>query len=228
MEELATDLWIFDGEPVRFMSLPYSTRMTVVRLASGDLWVHSPIRLSAAIKARLKTLGPVRYLIAPNHLHHLFLAQWVEAYPETWVYGTDEVIKKRADIAFHGSLNDSGTWAWQDEIEQHIFSGSPFMQECVFFHRASATLIVADLVENFSGKDFNCCQRFAARCAGILAPNGKMPLDWRLSFIFAKGEARQHFKRIVAWKPRALIMAHGEIIRDGASDFLARSFKWLA
>ncbi len=74
------------------------------------------------------------------------------------------------------------------------------MEECVFYHRLSKTLIVTDLVENFSGQDFNYWQRFVAKGgAGILAPNGKMPLDWRLSFMFSKQEARKHLNKLLSW-----------------------------
>ena len=81
MEKLAQEIWIFNGEPVQFFGLPFSTRMTVVRLAGGYLWVHSPIRLSESITRQIDSLGSVKYLIAPNHLHHLFLSAWIAAYP---------------------------------------------------------------------------------------------------------------------------------------------------
>ncbi len=227
MQELASDIWIFEGNSVQFLGLPFTTRMTVVRLSGGELWVHSPIQLSEPVKEHVESLGCVKYLIAPNHLHHLFLPEWIAAYPDVEVYGTNEVIKKRSDISFHGSLNNQQAWAWRAEIEQELFSGSPLMEECVFFHKNSATLIVTDLVENFSGRDFNYWQRLVAKGVGILAPNGKTPLDWRLSFIFGKQDARQHLDRLISWCPQILVMSHGEIVKENAKEFLARSFKWL-
>ncbi|MDF2179888.1 DUF4336 domain-containing protein [Aliiglaciecola sp. CAU 1673] len=227
MEELARNIWIYDGESVPFFCLPYSTRMTVVRLSSGELWVHSPIRLTSAIKVQLESLGKVTYLIAPNQLHHLFLPDWQTAYPSAQAYGTDEVIKKRTDIDFSGSLNASCSWPWQGEIEQLLFSGSPAMQECVFFHKDSKTLVVTDLVENFSGHEFNWWQKILAKGAGILAPKGKTPLDWRLSFIFGKTQARHHFEKMLSWQPKILVMAHGEVVKENTEAFLAKSFSWL-
>ncbi|GAK88042.1 hypothetical protein JCM19238_5652 [Vibrio ponticus] len=32
--------------------------------------------------------------MAPNHLHHLFIQQWQEQYPDALTYGTAQVIKK--------------------------------------------------------------------------------------------------------------------------------------
>jgi hypothetical protein len=201
--------------------------MTVVRLSSGDLWVHSPIKLSESITEQIESLGCVKYLIAPNNLHHLFLSAWIAAYPNAEVYGTREVIKKRSDISFHASLNNSKSYAWNPDIEQELFSGSPLMEECVFYHNSSSTLIVTDLIENFSGQDFNRFQRVVAKGVGILAPNGKMPLDWRLSFMLGKTDARKHLNRMLSWKPQVLVMAHGEIVIENADKFLQQSFKWL-
>lgn len=227
MEKLAHEIWIFDGEPVQFLGLPFSTRMTVIRLSSGELWVHSPIKLSESMTEKIDSLGSVKYLIAPNHLHHLFISEWIAVYPNAEVYGTNEVIKKRSDISFHASLNNSQDYAWGPDIEHELFSGSPLMEECVFFHNGSSTLIVTDLVENFSGQDFNYWQRIVAKGVGILSPNGKTPLDWRLSFMFGKAEARKHLNRLLSWNPRILVMAHGEIVNENAERFLQQSFKWL-
>lgn len=227
MEKLVQDIWIFNGNSVPFFGLPYSTRMTVVRLSSGELWVHSPIKLTPDIQNQIDELGAVKYLIAPNHLHHLFLPDWIGMYPNSEVFGTDEVIKKRQDISFNASLNSSSGWPWSDDIEQVLFSGSPLMQECVFFHKLSNVLIVTDLVENFSGQEFNYWQRLVAKGVGILAPNGKMPIDWRLSFMFGKADARKHLDRLLQWNPQVLVMSHGEIVRENAKEFLTKSFKWL-
>lgn len=227
MQSIAEDIWVFDGDAVPFLTVPFTTRMTIIRLSTGELWVHSPIKLSEEVKIQVEKLGVVKYLIAPNHLHHLFFLDWKLYYPDAVCYGTDEVIKKRADIKFNYSLNKEQDWAWSIDIDQVLFTGSSLMEECVFFHKSSATLIVTDLVENFTGDDFNGCQRVIAKGVGILAPNGKMPLDWRLSFMFSKSRARNHISVIYGWQPEVVIMSHGVIVDEGAGAFLKRSFSWL-
>lgn len=228
MLQEADQLWIFDGDAVPFMGLPYTTRMIVIRLPDGGLWVHSPIKLTDRIGEQLATLGPVRYLIAPNRLHHLFLSEWQSRYPEALCYGTPGVIRKRDDLNFRGPLDGDGPWPWAGTIDQVLFAGSPVMEECVFFHKPSRTLIVADLVENFPEQSFKPWQRIVARATGIMAPHGKMPLDWRLSFVFHKSRARRSFAVIMDWQPQRLVMAHGCIVRQDATRFLTRSFQWLA
>lgn len=227
MIEIADNLWVFDGEAVPFFTLPYTTRMTIVRLSDGGLWVHSPIKLTADIQQKVDKLGRVKYLIAPNHLHHLFLKDWQGAYPQAESFGTKEVQKKRQDIKFDGLFSSEGEVPWEEEIGQVLFTGSAAMEECVFFHKASHTLIVTDLIENFDPKSFPPFKRLIARFSGILAPNGKMPIDWRLSFMFHKKEAREHIKYILNWHPQTIVMAHGLIIKKEAESFLKQSFNWL-
>jgi hypothetical protein len=227
MQSIAENIWVFDGDAVSFFTLPFTTRMTIIRLSTGELWVHSPIKLNEEVKSQIAKLGVVKYIIAPNHLHHLFLANWKLSYPDASYYGTDEVIKKRTDIKFNHSLNQEQDWPWSIDIDQVLFTGSPLMEECVFFHKSSTVLIVTDLIENFTGDDFNCCQRVIAKGAGVIAPNGKMPLDWRLSFMFSKSRARAHMSVIYGWQPEVVIMSHGVIIEQDAKAFLKRSFSWL-
>jgi hypothetical protein len=52
------EIWTVDGPEVSFAGFAYPTRMTVVRLQGGALWVWSPIALTADITAALEALGP--------------------------------------------------------------------------------------------------------------------------------------------------------------------------
>ena len=71
------DLWTADGPDVRFLGLfPYPTRMAVIRLRNGDLWIWSPIALDDALAQDVAALGPGRHLVSPNKLHHLSLGAW--------------------------------------------------------------------------------------------------------------------------------------------------------
>lgn len=227
MQAIGEQIWIVDGEAVPFFSLPYTTRMTVVKLTSGKLWIHSPIRLTPALQLRIDALGEIECLIAPNHLHHLFVLDWQRAYPGARTYGTQQVINKRPDLRFDGVLDAQFVSPWLGEIDYLLFTGSKVMQEAVFFHRTSATLIVTDLIENFSPKAFGGWKMSLAKLAGVVAPHGKMPLDWRLSFLLHKREAKQHLDTMLSWQPKQIVMAHGERIVENASAFLQRSFRWL-
>ena len=85
LQPVATNVWVIDF-PLRVGGLHLGTRTTVVRLASGGLWLHSPGPLQPELVTTLSALGPVQALVAPNALHHLYLAQNVRAFPQATVY----------------------------------------------------------------------------------------------------------------------------------------------
>lgn len=227
MISFAPDIFVFDGPAVSFYGMPYTTRMTIVRLKNGKLWVHSPIELHDELITQVSALGEVAYLIAPNKLHHLFVAQWQARWPAASAWAAPGVAAKCQHLHFDADLTDKVPAEWQGEIEQCIFKGSPVMEEAVFFHKSSRTLILTDLIENFSPGHFKAWQRPIARITGILAPNGKTPLDWRLSFMKGRHKAKAAVAQFRRWQPEHLIVAHGECVHHKAMAFVERSFSWV-
>ena len=73
---MAENIWIVDGPAIEMSfgltKVPFSTRMTVVKLANGKLWCHSPIQPNQALLDSLDQLGEVAYLIGPNKLHYAY------------------------------------------------------------------------------------------------------------------------------------------------------------
>jgi len=98
LKSVGEAIWIADGPLVRFhylgMHLPFTTRMTLVRLRDGALWVHSPIALTPGLQREVEAVGPVRHLIAPNTFHYAFLTAWLTAYPGALSYGAPGVSKR--------------------------------------------------------------------------------------------------------------------------------------
>ena len=66
-----------------------------------------------------------------------------------------------------------------------------------------------------------------ARFTGILSPQGKTPVDWRLSFTFGKKETRKSLSIIMGWKPDNIVISHGECIWENGVEFLKKSFSWV-
>ena len=80
-------LWVAEA-PLRFYGIEVGTRMSVVRLSAGDLWLHSPSGLTERFRRDLDRLGPVRFVVCPNKLHHLFVEAYFSAYPASRVYAS--------------------------------------------------------------------------------------------------------------------------------------------
>jgi len=76
LKSIASNVWIADGGWIRFYGLPFPTRMTVIRLSNGDIWVHSPIADKEGLAEAVATLGPIRHLIAPNWIHYAWMPSW--------------------------------------------------------------------------------------------------------------------------------------------------------
>ncbi|MBV1797636.1 DUF4336 domain-containing protein [Siccirubricoccus sp. G192] len=229
LKQVHEALWVAEGENVSFFGIPYSTRSVIARLENGDLWVWSPVKLTADLRTEVDRLGSVRHLVSPNKLHHLYLQEWKAAYPEALLWGPQSTIKKRSDLSFREALKDSPPPEWLPDIDQAWFRGSFAMDEIVFLHRPSATVIVADLIQTFSDhflrKNWGLW-RFLARLDGLTQDQACAPLEWRLSFI-NRAPARRARDKALNWNCQRVIVAHGEWPRANGNAFLARSFRWL-
>lgn len=224
--EHAPDVWYVDGEDVDFYGFPYPTRMTVIRLAGDDLFVHSPIRWTQELDDFLKMFGKVRYIVSPNKIHHLFIGDWKARYPQAEMYASPGLAKKRMDLAFTATLTDEAPAAWSKEIDQAVLKGSFFMEEVAFFHKASRTMIVADMIERLDGARWPWWARIIGRLDGLMGEHGGMPREWRASFIKRK-QARADVRRMIDWNPARIIIAHGPIVESDGAAYLASSFHWL-
>jgi len=227
LKKLDTNIWISDGDAVSWYGMPYTTRMTIVKLRDERLWVHSPGKIIDEMMTEVKSLGQVSYLVSPNKIHHLFINDWINIFPNAISYSSPGLRDKRKDISFDKDLSDSPEKEWEEEIDQIIFKGSSVMEEVVFFHKKSETLILTDLIENFHPDHFSGYNKILAKITGIVSPNGKTPIDWRASFIFGKKEARKSLLKILSWKPKKIVISHGECIYSNATEFILKSFKWV-
>jgi hypothetical protein len=234
LKPIAEGLWVVDGPIVRMAALggsaPFTTRMTVVQLADGSLWCHSPIAPDGPLFDALDALGPVRHLISPNLLHYTHIAAWKQRYPKAVAWASPGVRKRaasqRIEVNFDADLQEDPAVAWGEVISALCFRGSRF-KEFVFFHHASATLILTDLIENFEPPKLTPAMRWIARLGGVLDPDGKTPLDMRLSFLGHRREARECFERMLAWRPRRVLLAHGRCYLENGEEELRRAFRWL-
>lgn len=220
------DLWIAEGPPVSFFGFPYPTRMAIVRLANGDLWVWSPIDVSDDLARAVDALGPVRYVVSPNKLHHLFLAAWVKRWPAAQLYASPGLAKKRPDLRFAAELGDEPESAWAQDVDQTIFRGSFAMEEVVFFHRSSRTALITDLVQKFEPSALHGWRRWVMRLDGMVGPDGSTPREWRLSF-WKRAAARRALHKTLAWNPERLVIAHGTCVHDNGREVLRRSLAWI-
>lgn len=235
LKPVAEDIWIADGSIVRMamygMHIPFTTRMTIVRLNNGDLWCHSPIELTQELKNEIDALGSVRHLISPNKIHYAHIKAWAEAYPEATAWASPGVRERAAEqkieVIFHANLGNEPPAEWANDLDQLLFQGSRFMEEVVFFHRKSSTLIITDLIENFEPEKISKRFNWLIKLFGCADPDGKAPLDFQTTFWGRKDLARSCLKRMLQWQPEKIILAHGRWYESNGTAELRRAFRWL-
>ena len=226
LEEIGPSLYVADGPVVSFYGFPYPTRMAVVRLSDGSAWVWSPVALSDEFFNSVEAIGPVRHIVSPNKIHHLFLAEWGERWPEARVYAPPGLAQKRPDLRFDAELGDDPDPAWKADIDQVIFRGSLAMEEVAFFHHASRTAIICDLIQRHPEATMTGWKGMLMRLDGLVGEHGSTPREWRASFL-RRGKARVAREKVLGWKPERLLIAHGECAQTGATSIIDKALGWM-
>ena len=135
------NIWCLDGDSVTMFTIPFQTRMTIIRQKNGDLWLHSTVAINESRINAVKTLGRVAHIIAPNNLHHLFVKDWFNSFPDAKIWVAPDLPKKLPNLEFYGILREKPESFWEDEIDQIFFQGSIILPEMIFFHKKSKTLV---------------------------------------------------------------------------------------
>jgi hypothetical protein len=223
LRELAGDLWVVE-RPQRFYGLEVGARMTVIRLADGSLLLHSPLALDAGLRRELDALGPVRFAVAPNRVHHLYAGNVAKAYPDARLWVGPGLERKRPDLVFVAVLGDDAPPEWRGQVDQVFFRGRPYENEVVFCHRASLTLILCDLAFNFGPGTALLTRLLMSliRSYGSFGPSKLDPL-----LIRDRPAARASLQRILDWDFDRVVVAHGDVLESGGREALRRGYAWL-
>lgn len=205
------------------MHLP--TRMSVVPVAPGKLALISPIPIDDALAKAIEALGQVEWLIAPNLLHHLYLRAAVTRYPRARVLAPPGLAKKEPALRIDATLEQELPPALARALQVVRIEGAPSVDEFVFFHRDSRTLVVTELVFNIvRPRGFVAhIVLFLVGCHGKLAQSRA----WRM-FVKNRAAARESVRRVMALPIRRLVVAHGDIVETDAAARLAHALRWLA
>lgn len=229
LKQRGTDLWTADGDagagvPRVFRKYDFSTRMTVIRLPDGGLFLHSPVRLDDRLRGELDGLGPVRAVVAPNKAHHLFVGDYRVPYPKARFYGALGLQTKRKDLAFFAMLGDEPMPEWRGAIEQRFFRGAPWLNEVVFFHPSSRTLLLTDLAFNVPvGKVWGIPFVFKLMGAeGVFGPHRF--IRWSIR---DGNAALRSLRKILEWDFDRIIVTHGDIVESGGPAKMKQAFKFI-
>lgn len=229
LREIDRNIWVGE-QPLKYLGLNVDTRMTVIRLTTGELIVISPIQLDNTTTHQLNEIGDVSYIIAPNLYHYLFASKFKAIYPKAKLWAAPGLESKRSELPIDKVISDDET-SILDEVEYLLFdgfrvfdlNGPALLNECVFFHQASHTLILTDTAFHFD-ESFPLTTQLVARVIG-----GYKKLSPSLLERFAtreKEKVKQSVQNVLAWDFRRVIMAHGSIIDNDAKRRFREGYEW--
>lgn len=237
LKKVSDNIWIADGDVINMamglgLKAPFTTRMTVVRLKNRGLWCHSPIAPCSKLLEAINQLGEVQHLVSPNKIHYAYISDWKAIYPHATTCASPNVRERaksqKITVKFDEDLTGTAPIVWEDDIDQLIFKGSRVMDEVVFFHRNSKTLLLTDLIENFEPQKVHSYPlKIMMKLAGIIHPGGRAPIDFRATFWGHKNLAKQSVEQILAWQPDKVIFAHGRWYKENAVEELKQAFRWV-
>ncbi|MBE9116972.1 DUF4336 domain-containing protein [Lusitaniella coriacea LEGE 07157] len=236
LREIDRDIWVAE-QPFNYLGLNVGTRMTVIRCANRELAVISPIQVDDAIVHQLNSLGTVCHIIAPNRFHYLFATHFKTVYPKATFWATSSLKAKNPELPIDRVLSNE-TNNILNGIECFLFegvkaltlSGVNSLDEWVFFHPESRTLVVTDIAFHFD-QSFPLISQFAARMLGsykTLSPSFLEKIATQ-----EKEKVKESVQKISTWDFDRVIMAHGTIVQtkgkpqfiEGYERFLGSSVK---
>lgn len=193
------------------MSLP--VRTVYVPLSEGKILISPGSRLS---RDHMKSLWHVSDLVAPNLMHGGGIVRAHKIYHKAKVWGAPGSRKVKPKIPWTNELSVKD-WPYQEELPMIQIEGIPRMRECVFVHKASGTLIVADLVFNLRRPRgfwswvilnlFGTYDRFAV---------SRLFMRW----VEGKEAFTQSMREIMKYDFDRIIMSHGSPVEKNGKNLL--------
>ncbi|TBU24279.1 hypothetical protein BD311DRAFT_766803 [Dichomitus squalens] len=232
IREVTKDVWTFSC-PFSVMNIfPVGGRSTAIKLRDGDVWILASTPLNGPTKAKIKELGPVRWIIGADMYHHLFLPEYKKEFPEARVIAV-EAAKARKEVVASGLKFDGAwgedpahtTYGFEDDIEHCYFSGF-HNKDVAFLHKPSRTLIQADLLFNFPARE----QYSLAGGTPFFSWSSWNPFSWaNRKTVWWLGQDKEAMRRdaktVAQWDFDRIIPCHGDVIETGGKKAWTEAYK---
>ena len=213
--------------PIRFGGMELFSRMTLVRLDDGKLWVHSPCHLDPRLKSEIDRLGDVAYIIAPGNFHHLHVSDFQSHYHDAETFLCPGLEKKRPELEFDWILGNRPDPRWNSEFDQVAIHGTRIISEVAFVHKRSGTLILVDLLENI-GDDYThevgLLLKFWWKAVFHMWNNPKAAPEYQIGW-GDKEVVRKGLQKILSWDFDRIVLAHGNLIDSNAKAVLTKAWE---
>ncbi len=223
LTQFADNVWLA-SDPVRIVGMKLTATMTVVRLPSSELLVHSPVAMTKERRSSLESLGTVTHLYAPNTFHHVWMGDWARSFPGACVHAPSALRKKRPDLRIDRA-HDLEALGDVREVFDEVHIDGFALEESVLVHRPSRTLIVADLVHHV-GRAIDRWTAFYTKAMGFY---DRVAISRMLRWTaFSDPQAaRQSLDRLASHDFERLVVGHGAPLEHNARDAVIGAYEWM-
>ena len=124
-------------------------------------------------------------------------------------------------------LGDRPPSAWSSTLDQGLVRGNRLMTEVAFCHRLSRTLVLVDVIENFTDQTPGTNWALKAMFKVLRMWNRPKPAPEYQMAWSDKAAARASLERILEWDFERIIMAHGDLIEHDAKAVARQAWRRL-
>lgn len=206
-----------------FLRIPMWHRMTVVRLTGGEVLLHSPTLLDPNVRAAIDEIGQVTGVIAPSWWHDLHLDETRSLYPAARFFLAPVLMQSNPRLSAR-ALGEAPPPLWSAQIDQTRIEGIALhFDEFVFYHCASRSLILSDLLINDGAFVGGMAQQIVRLAAGS---GCCFPRVFRLAVVNRR-RFEASIRRVLEWDFDRIVVGHGAIVETGGKRAFCNAFQWL-
>ncbi|KIY45091.1 hypothetical protein FISHEDRAFT_67180 [Fistulina hepatica ATCC 64428] len=228
IRQVCPDVYTFSRPFTRMGFVPMGGRSTAVKLQNGGVWVLASTPLSPETKATIDGMGPVKFIVSADSVHHLFLSDYKNAYPDAKLIAPQAALDRHEDK----QLKADGVWGRDHPdtkygFEDEVCYFSAFRnRDVAFCHKASRTLIEADLLFNLPpNEQYSKVPKPRTFLTGNMSPNTWLHAKFGWLMGEDKEVMRNDVKKVTSWNFDRIIPCHGDVIETGGKEAWKAAYK---
>lgn len=219
MKSVAENVWTL-RYPLPLLGNDLGRTVTIIRLESGKLVIHSTAPFTDSDVAAISKLGEPGWLLDATLFHDSFSKEGCAAFPNI-PYLAPLRLDSVADMQSLALSPRPAEWA--DELDVVPLAGTPKVQEHVMFHRPSRTLIVCDCLFNLGVSGAGWTRFFARYIMGLRDGVG-MSLFFRL-MIRDRAAFKESIRPVLGWDFQRIVVGHGDPLEHNAKEVLVEQLR---
>lgn len=214
---IGDNIWLL-RYPLRLFGIEMGRNVTLMRLTDGRLIVHSTAAFSGEDRAAIESLGRPAWLVEATHFHDTLAKAGMASFPDIPYLAPEGFPGPAPTRPLSPPPED-----WAGEVDVIPIGGVPKIREHAFFHRASGTLVLADLLFN-QAADASGWSRIGLRLvSGIRSHPGNSRMF--RAMIRDREAFEKSLRTLFAFPFQQIVVAHGDPIREDAKEIMKSVFR---